>query len=287
MEKKLRTPFKWAGGKRQLLPILHDLVPKTYECYVEPFAGGGALFFSLAPEKAIIGDINETLMLTYKVIRDECDDLLKHLSMHQNQEAYYYAVRDLDRLPLYDRMSNVEKASRFLFLNKTGYGGIYRINKRGQVNVPFGHYKQVNIMNEKVIRKASDFLNGESISLMTSDFVSTANQAREGDFVYFDPPYYFGSERNFTAYATRFTLYDQIRLKRMFSQLNDRGCYVILSNSDTPAIRELYSDFHIRPVEVTRLVNRDTNKRKGSGELLIMNDRLWQEKQLKVSCAEK
>ncbi|WP_054706444.1 DNA adenine methylase [Bacillus sp. JCM 19041] len=286
MEKKLRTPFKWTGGKRQLLPILHPLVPMSYRRYIEPFAGGAALFFSLAPEKAVIGDINETLMLTYKVIRDECEDLLQHLSVHQNQEAYYYAVRDLDRLPLYDRMSNVEKASRFLFLNKTGYGGLYRINKKGQVNVPFGRYKKVNIVNEKVIRKASEYLNGEHISLMKADFLTTAEQAKEGDFVYLDPPYYFGSDRNFAAYAPRFTLYDHIRLKRMFSQLNDRGCYVVLSNSDTQAIRELYNEFHIQPVEVTRLVNRDTNKRKGSGELLIMNDRLWREKQTESSCVD-
>lgn len=278
MEKKLRTPFKWAGGKRQLLPLLHQYVPNEYDRYIEPFAGGAALFFSLAPQKALIGDVNQPLINAYEVIRDKCELLLEDLALHQNQEAYYYAVRDLDRTVNYKLLSPVEQASRFLFLNRTSYGGLYRVNKKGQANMPFGHYKKPNILNEKVIRQASAYLQQEHILIEEGDFFEVASKARENDFVYFDPPFFSESNRSFGAYSKPFTLYDHIRLKRMFKQLDERGCYILLSHSDHAMARELYGEYPLFSTTVTRLLNANTLERKGGKEVLIMNKRLWNEK---------
>ncbi|GAF12716.1 DNA adenine methylase [Bacillus sp. JCM 19046] len=267
-----------AGGKRQLLPLLHQYVPLHYERYIEPFAGGAALCFSLAPPKALIGDVNQPLINTYKVIRDKCEQLLEDLQLHQNQEAYYYAMRDLDRQANYQALSAVEQASRFLFLNRTSYGGLYRVNKKGQANMPFGHYKKPNIMNEKVIRQASSYLQQEHIHIEKADFVETVLQAEENDFVYFDPPYYSESKRSFGAYTKPFTLYDHIRLKRMFKQLDERGCYLLLSHSDHAMARELYGEYPLFATNATRLVNANVHERMGGKEVLFMNKRLWDEK---------
>ncbi|MFS0788511.1 Dam family site-specific DNA-(adenine-N6)-methyltransferase [Shouchella sp. 1P09AA] len=272
MEKKLRTPIKWTGGKRQLLPILHQLVPTSYGTYIEPFAGGAALFFSLAPEKALIGDINDQLVDTYHVIRDHSDLLLQELSFHQNQEAYYYAVRDLDRSSSFQKLSIVERASRFLFLNRVGYGGMYRVNRKGQVNMPYGHYKKANITNEQVVRQASNYLQRAEVTFVHQDFEDTLATAKKGDFVYLDPPYFSERSTAFNAYAKTFTLYDHIRLKRVFTKLDKKGCHVILSLGESSVIRALYSEYKICTVEVTRLVNSDTSARKGNVELVIMNE---------------
>jgi DNA adenine methylase len=218
----LVRPFlKWAGGKRQLLPEIVKYVPKmtSKHTYYEPFIGGGALLFELQPPKAVINDSNKELINCYKVIKDSLDELMEELSKdkYSNSETSYYEMRDLDRsTKKYASLSEVEKAARIIYLNKTCYNGLFRVNSQGQFNVPFGRYKNPNFLDDAVLRAVNKYLNSNDITLLNQDFAEAVKDAKRGDFVYFDPPYDPVSETaSFTGYDVNgFNRDEQERLKK-------------------------------------------------------------------------
>lgn len=271
---KLLQPFlKWAGGKRQLLPEIRKHIPKKYNIYYEPFVGGGAVLFDLQPKNAIINDVNSELFNVYNVIKYNVDELIEDLKKHKNEKDYFYAIRDLDRKPIYKEMSPVEKASRLIFLNKTCFNGLFRVNSQGQFNVPYGKYKNPNIVNEIVLRAVHNYMNSNNITIMNEDFQKVVENAKKGDFIYLDPPYDPVSDTSsFTGYSLNgFDKNDQIRLKDTFIELDKRGCYVMLSNSATEFIKDIYSDYHIEIVSATRSINSIATKRGKIDEVLVLN----------------
>jgi DNA adenine methylase len=264
-------PFvKWAGGKRQIIDILIKNIPDNFGTYIEPFVGGGALFFELKPHRAIISDINAELINAYLVIKDNVEDLIESLKKHKNEKSYYYKLRSLNP----DTLSPVERASRFIYLNKTCYNGLYRENSKGQFNVPFGNYKNPKICDEENLRAVSELLNSIDVQIFNCDYRETCKLAKEGDFVYFDPPYHPLSR---TASFTKYTKFDfneddQIELSMVFRELDKKGCYVLLSNSNTDFIRDLYKDYEIIDVEAMRAINAKGNKRgRRKIEIIVKN----------------
>lgn len=267
-------PFvKWAGGKRQLLASIREQMPKEFNTYYEPFLGGGALLFAVQPAKAVVNDINAELVATYEVIRDSVDDLIEDLSQHKNDKEYFYALREVDRQADYQSWSPVRKASRLIFLNKTCFNGLFRVNSLGQFNVPFGDYKNPNIVNETVLRAVHHYLQANEIRFLNGDFADAVSQAKQGDLVYFDPPYDPVSDTaSFTGYSLDgFGRPEQMRLKTVMDDLTTRGCHVILSNSSTAFICDLYRDYNIVTVAATRAINRDADGRGRVDEVLVMN----------------
>jgi len=267
MQEKIKPFVKWAGGKTQILPYLLKKVPEKFNTYFEPFLGGGALFFALLPTNAFLSDKNEELINAYIVIRDQVEDLIKSLKKHKNEKDYYYYIRALDP----KNLSPVERASRFIYLNKTCYNGLWRVNSKGKFNVPFGKYKNPKICDEKILRQISKTLKGKKI--FCADFEEVISFAKPGDFIYFDPPYYpLSNSANFTKYISDdFGEEDQKRLANVFRELDKKGCYVCLSNSNTNFIKELYQGYHIQIVIANRYINCKGNKRKGIKELMITN----------------
>lgn len=275
MEKNhLIAPFlKWVGGKRQLLPAINQLLPQSYNNYYEAFVGGGAVLFNLQPSKAVINDFNPELINVYKVIKNHPEALIKDLKRHKNESDYFYSVRALDREPTFNRLSNIKKASRIIYLNKTCYNGLYRVNSAGEFNAPFGRYKNPNIVNDVTIKAVSDYLNNNDICILNGDFEKAVETAQSGDFVYFDPPYVPVSESaNFTGYVKGgFDLLEQERLRNVCNQLDAKGVKFLLSNSSTPIIHELYKKFDIHIVKATRAINSNALKRGAIDEVLIRN----------------
>lgn len=265
------SPFvKWAGGKSQLLKQFRTLglLPEGYAQYVEPFVGGGAVFFHVQPSCAIISDLNEELINTYAVIRDQLTDLITELSSHEFTEEYFYSTRA--RCP--SALTPVQRASRFIFLNKTCFNGLYRVNRRGEFNVPFGKHKRPpKLYDHSNLRAVSHLL--RNVTILCQSYERTLDAARPGDFVYLDPPYHPMSETaNFTSYTDRsFDYQDQVRLAEVYSELDRRGCLVMLSNSDTPAVRKLYSGYEQKRLTALRAINCNGNRRKGIAELAIVN----------------
>ena len=272
----LVKPFlKWAGGKRQLLPEIREHIPETFNSYYEPFLGAGAVFFDLLPTKAIVNDFNEQLMLTYRVIRDSVDELIRILDIHKarNSRDYFYEIRALDRNKhVFDLLPDVDKAARLIYLNKTCFNGLYRVNSRGEFNAPYGRYKNPTICEAEVLRAVSHYLNSHEVQLLCKDFADAVADASRGDFVYFDPPYFSSDNTNFTSYqAEGFDASEQERLRDVFAELSDRGVKCLLSNSDTEFIRELYSGFEVRTVSAIRAINADVNGRGRVNEVLVRN----------------
>ncbi|HBT19950.1 MAG TPA: modification methylase [Peptococcaceae bacterium] len=265
---KPKPPVKWAGGKTQLIPQFEPLFPrKEYELYIEPFVGGGAVFFHLLPQQAVLIDSNEELMNFYQVVRDNLEELLLDLRKHKNTEEYYYSVRAIDP----ETLSPVERASRFLYLNKTAYNGLWRVNSRGEFNVPYGKYKNPKIIDEPNLRLVSQAL--RKAKIICGDFSLVLEFARPDTFVYFDPPYHPLSETaNFTSYTSdAFGAEDQKRLADIFRELDRRGCMVMLSNSDTEFIRRLYQGYDIQVVYARRFINCKPSGRGPITELVIRN----------------
>lgn len=262
-----KPPVKWAGGKIGLISQFEPLFPKHFRLYAEPFVGGGAVFFHLLPKKAILIDSNEELMNFYLVVRDNLEELLIDLKKHVNTSEYYYSIRALDPREL----PPVERASRFLYLNKTGYNGLWRVNSQGKHNVPFGRYKNPKIVDEPNLRLVSEAL--KSAELLSDDFSRVLDYTQPGMFVYLDPPYYPLSETaNFTSYtADAFGAQDQKRLAGVFRELDKRGCLVMLSNSDTAFVRELYSGYDVQVVYARRAINCRADRRGPITELVIRN----------------
>lgn len=279
-ENKLVRPFlKWAGGKRQLLPEIKKYVPKKYQTYYEPFLGGGAVLFGLQPKKAVVNDSNLELINCYTVIKDSLDDLIIQLRRHkekheQHQESYFYEMRDLDRSNNYkDGHNAVERAARIIYLNKTCFNGLFRVNSSGQFNVPFGRYKKPNILDETVLKAVNKYLNSNEIEFLNKDFKEAVSDAKKGDFIYFDPPYDpISATSSFTGYDINcFNQSEQKRLKEVFDELDSRGCQVLLSNSATEFIVNLYSQYKIDKVLATRSINSKASRRGKVPEVLVRN----------------
>lgn len=265
---------KWVGGKRQLLDQITPLLPKQFTSYCEPFLGGGAVLFSIQPRAAVVNDLNGDLILVYEVIRDDVDSLIASLKTHENTQEHFYAVRDQDRnREAYDAMSRVEKASRLLYMNKTCYNGLFRVNNSGEFNSPYGHYKRPNIVNEPTLRAVSRYLNTSDVVFYSEDFAATLERVPKGGFVYLDPPYDPVSDTaSFTGYNKGgFDRSEQIRLKECCDALTRRGVKFLLSNSSTPFIRELYAAYTVTLVKARRAINSDGNKRGAIQEVLIRN----------------
>jgi DNA adenine methylase len=273
-------PFlKWAGGKRQLLPeILANHLPPTFQGlgkqqYFEPFIGAAALLLALRPEQAVIGDQNGELVNCYVVVRDRLPELLTTLQRHRNEEDYYYEVRQWDRHEDFGQRSEVERAARLIFLNKTCYNGLFRVNSRGEFNVPFGRYRNPKILDLEALTAVQDYLRSNQIQITSGDFQETVRSANAGDFIYFDPPYDpLTTTASFTGYgAGGFDRLSQVRLRDTFVDLHRCGCYVLLSNSDTEFIRELYEGFEICSIDASRAINSNPLKRGKVSEVLIQN----------------
>ena len=265
---------KWVGGKRQLLQDILKHVPDKFSTYYEPFLGGGAVLFALQPCRAVVNDINEELINVYTVIRDNVEDLIEDLKRHENRADYFYEIREKDRnKEIYGKMNNIEKASRILYLNKTCYNGLFRVNQQGELNTPFGRYKNPNIANEATLRAVSNYFNKAKITFRCEDFKEAVKDVRKGSFVYFDPPYDPVSESaNFTGYDRGgFDRSEQVRLKKLCDELSKKSVKFLLSNSATDFILELYKDYNIVIVQANRFVNSRGDKRGKVEEVLVKN----------------
>lgn len=276
IKKVTLQPFtKWTGGKRQLLPVIRELMPKTYNRYFEPFVGGGALFFDLAPKDAVINDFNAELINCYQQIKDNPQELIEILKVHQeyNSKEYYLDLRSADRDERIDMMSEVQRAARILYMLRVNFNGLYRVNSKNQFNVPYGRYKNPKIVDEELISAISVYLNNNQLEIKVGDFEKAIVDVRTGDFVYFDPPYIPLSETSaFTSYTHEgFYFADQVRLRDAFKRLSDTGAYVMLSNSSSALVEELYKDFNIHYVEATRTNGAKSSSRGKISEIIVTN----------------
>lgn len=275
----LVKPFvKWAGGKRQLMPQIMKYMPKKFGRYFEPFVGGGAVLFELQNSKSTINDFNSELILTYRTVRDNLEELLDELRVHENNNSsdYYYEIREWDRNGKIDDKSDVERAARFIFLNKTGFNGLFRVNSQNQINTPYGRYKNPAIVNAEVLTSVSKFLNKSSIKILNGDFEKAVKSAKRGDFIYFDPPYapMVSDKQSFVGYTLNgFDADDQVRLRNLMDTLTDKGVKVMLSNSSVPFIHDIYAAYKENTVIVpaSRNINSNGTGRGKVSEVLIMN----------------
>ncbi len=273
MQKIRSYPFvKWAGGKRQLISQMEKFFPKNYNKYIEPFIGGGAIFFHLLPKNSIISDNNPDLINCYKVIKEDVEGLIKSLKNYIYEKNYYYEIRALDRdFKKFAELSDVEKASRSIYLNKTGYNGLYRVNSKGLFNVPFGRHKNPKICDETNLRNVSQTL--KKVEIVLGSFEICLNFAERDDFIYLDPPYFPLSDTAlFTSYTKNsFDKSSQKKLFEVFKELNKRECNIMLSNSYSEFILDLYKDFKIVTLKAKRNINSNSQKRGLINEVLIMN----------------
>jgi len=272
-------PFvKWAGGKRQLVEELKHSAPPGYKRFIEPFIGGGALFFALKPKNAYISDINEELINIYQVVRDDVEALINGLKTHEqrylkgNAQEYFYTVRNADRQAEYAGWNKTEKAARLIFLNKTCFNGLFRMNSRKQFNTPFGFYANPAIVDEPNLRSCSKVL--EKTEIAAAGFEHVVEISRKGDFVYLDPPYApLSATASFTAYnGEEFSLNMQKKLRDVCNQLDGKGVRWMLSNSHTDFVLDLYKDrYHIRKVEAARAINCKAERRGKVPEVIVTN----------------
>ena len=272
-------PFvKWVGGKRQLMQELGNNFPKLFGTYHEPFLGGGAVMFNLLTKKpqlsCNVSDFNSDLVLAYVTIRDKLGKLIESLenhskNYHEDSVNYYYEVRKQDP------KQQIEKVSRLLFLNKTCFNGLYRVNKKGQFNVPLGRYTNPNIVNKENLIVVSKALQSKKIKISCRDFEAVLDDTKKGDLVYFDPPYQpVSSTANFTSYTHRdFTEDDLERLADLGDQLNSKGCHVLLSNSNSKIVKDFFSKkyWKISSINANRAINSNAQKRTGHKEIIIKN----------------
>ena len=271
---KVAPVLKWVGGKRQLLGTLTPLLPQRITTYCEPFVGGGALLFDLQPNTAYVNDINGDLIRVYNVIKSDVESLITTLQEYKNESDFFYAVRDWDRdKEKYSSLSDVQKAARILYLNKTCYNGLFRVNNAGEFNSPFGNYRNPNIVNAPTLRAVSSYLNTATVHLSSTDYAEVLQALPKGAFVYLDPPYDpISDTSSFTGYSKGgFTRDDQIRLRECCDDLTARGVKFMLSNSSTDFIREQYAAYHIQTVQAKRAVNSDSTKRGEVDEVVVRN----------------
>ena len=274
-KKQLIAPvLKWAGGKRQLLDTLIPLVPKDYSVYCEPFVGGGALFFALQPQSACINDVNHELIRVYTVIKNDVDVLIEQLKQFQNNKDQFYEIRSWDRnKDKYTHLSDIEKAARIIYLNRTCFNGLFRVNASGEFNVPFGNYANPNIVNEPVLRAISFYFNNSEIVFNAVDYAEILKNLPDNAFVYLDPPYDpVSATANFTGYTKDgFSRDEQIKLRKCCDELNERGIKFMLSNSATDFICDQYSKYNIEIISAKRLVGADASKRGRIQEVIVRN----------------
>jgi len=277
-QKPRYQPFlKWAGGKSWLLRQYAELFPESANVYYEPFVGSGAVFYYLRghdfAKRYILSDANPELINVYQMVKQHLSDLLEHLRDHKQNhgEEHYYTVRRLDRNGTWESMGDIQRAARMIYLNRTCYNGLWRVNSKGQFNVPIGSYKNPRIVNEKRLKAAAEALRAADVC--ERSFETVVDEAQPGDFVYFDPPYVpLNRTSSFTAYSREnFTDADQAVLAEVFRQLDGRGVKVMLSNSDTESVRELYAGFDIRTVKARRAINTDGSKRGHINEVVVRN----------------
>ena len=279
LKKQLKSarpvPFiKWVGGKTQLLPEIEKHMPKNYGTYFEPFLGGGAVLFNLMPNRAVVNDLNSELINAYQMVMQKPDELIKQLTdlFNRDSKENYLAVRAVDRTGEILNYSAVQRAARFIYLNKAGYNGLWRVNQKGQNNVPYGQHKKLTVPINQ-IKADSNFLANSDIVFKTGDYQNCTAQIVPGDFVYFDPPYVpVTPTASFTSYTKKgFGLVQQKQLVELARNLASQGVYVMLSNSDTKLTRQLYKNkcFHIHKVKARRSINRNGAKRGKVGEVII------------------
>lgn len=270
-------PFvKWAGGKRQILDKLKKYIPDEYNTYYEPFIGGGALLFELSPRSAVINDSNAELINVYQVLCNEekfkkmCKILNSHETNHS--EEYYYEIRNKDRnKSTYNKLSDYTRAARTIYLNKACFNGLYRVNSKGEFNVPFGKKTKVNTYEGNNLITVSNYLTMNDIKILNVDFEEAVATAKKGDFVYFDPPY-DSDKAIFNSYTEEgFNKDDQRRLASVYKELDKKGVYVMLSNHNTVLIKELYKDYNIHIIEAKRNINSNAEKRGKVEEVIITN----------------
>lgn len=287
MNTEIKPFIKWVGGKRQLIPQIMKYLPELNKAtYYEPFVGAGALFFHVLPENAVINDMNTELIRTYEAIRDDIDNLINKLKEHEknNSKDYYYTIRLWDRQRGYNNRSNTTKAARFIYMNKVGFNGLYRVNLKGQFNVPYGRYNNPTICDEVLLKNISKYLNEKNIRFSSVDFEEAVGDVEQGSFVYFDPPYDpISKTSSFTQYQKGgFDQNEQKRLKRVADSLVHKGAKVILSNSNTKFINDLYKnklddaksdvDYYIvELVDAKRSVNSKASGRGKIKEVLIIS----------------
>lgn len=268
---RIPRPFvKWAGGKRQLLSILNDAAPKSFGRYFEPFIGGGAFLFSQLPERATIADVNSELINCYIVIRDDVNALMRSLKLHKNNEEHFYATRAKNLA----KLTPIQRASRFIYLNKTCFNGLYRENRSGQFNTPFGRYVNPKIVDKENLLAISAYLKTSGVKINCGSYQSVLDEAKAGDFVYFDPPYVpLTKTANFAGYVKGgFGINDQIELAKVYAQLSKKGVLVMLSNSNTDIIHELYKGFTIKTIHASRSINcKGGSRGKEENEVLVTN----------------
>jgi DNA adenine methylase len=273
MKNGVPSLIKWAGGKKQLLEQFVKFFPEKIERYFEPFVGGGTVAFFLLqnhPEikKIYLSDINEELIITYNAVKNNIDELIKLLKEYKTKHSkeFYYQIRAED----IKKLTKVQIATRFIYLNRTCFNGLYRVNSKGGFNVPIGSYKNPTICNEEDLREISKLLQKDDI--IVAQFYEIVKKANKGDFIYFDPPYYPLKKDSFTTYTKdKFLEKEQEKLKETFVELDKKGCKVMLSNSDTPFIRELYKDYKINTVFATRMINCDGKNRGKINEVVVTN----------------
>lgn len=262
---RARPFLKWAGGKTQLLPQILARLPQRFGTYHEPFLGGGAVFFALGPQRGVLSDINADLIRTYQAVRDDVGAVVRELRQHAAEEEHFYQVRAQEP----GRLSGVASAARTIFLNRTCFNGLYRVNRRGEFNVPFGRYANPTICDVDNLTAVSRVLKG--VELRVESVFDMGARVRKGDLVYLDPPYDPVSKTaSFTSYARNgFGREEQERLAQLYRELVDRGAYVMLSNSDTKLINDLYKDFHIDRVYARRAINARADRRGPVSEVLV------------------
>lgn len=274
---KIAKPFlKWAGGKRDLVDFIIKFMPKEFSAYFEPFLGGGALFFTLKNQgllenkKVILNDKNKELINAFKVLKNKPNTLLEHLKNLQENHSkeQFYQIRHLDRKADFSKLDKIFRAARFIYLNKTCFNGLCRYNAKGQFNTPLGSYKNPKIYDEDLMIKAYTAL--QKVSILENDFELAIKEAKSGDFVYFDPPYFpLNKTSSFTSYTDNFLQKEHLRLFESFKRLNSKGVKVLQSNSNSPFIKELYKDFEIIELKAKRAINCKGDKRGEISELLI------------------
>lgn len=271
-----RPLVKWAGGKGQLLRQLEQYFPRSFSTYYEPFLGGGAVFFHLVERRprfnAILSDINTELINAYDVVKNSVEGLIKELGLHEARyklapKEYYYHVR------AEEPFDDVGKAARLIFLNRTCYNGLYRVNRMGKFNVPFGRYENPTICDKENLLTVSQVLRWSNAKLLAADYREATKGAEKGDFIYFDPPYQpVSATANFTSYTdSGFSFDDQMQLGDWFRELDKRGCRVFLSNSSKEEVRRIYRGYSVQEVKVLRAISCKADRRKGHTEFIVGN----------------
>lgn len=273
----MRPFVKWAGGKAQLLNDIKSLMPKEFNNYYEPFVGGGALFFDVAPKIAVINDSNEELIFAYECFasNEEFSKMIERLNFYTkgHSELMYYAVREMDRKEKFLTLPNYERAARLIYLNKSCFNGLYRVNGDGFFNVPFGKKEKINCYNKENFDQIHSYFSESNIKILNCDFEDAVKNAKKGDFVYFDPPYDTWDDKDtFTSYAKNpFGKKEQVRLADCFKRLSEKGVYVMLSNHNTHFIQDLYNGFNLHIVEARRNINSNGKGRGKVEEVIITN----------------